>query len=81
MKTTVEIPSGLFAEAKRYAKAEHTTLKALVEMGLRRVLADEKNKPAFKLRDESVGGHGLTPEFRNASWEHIRDAVYGRRDA
>jgi hypothetical protein len=74
MKTTVEISPSLIAEARRYAQAEHTTLRALIETGLRRVLADKK--PAFKLRDGSVGGTRLTPEFQNASWEEIRDAIY-----
>ncbi|MDR3222059.1 MAG: DUF2191 domain-containing protein [Candidatus Accumulibacter sp.] len=81
MKTTVEISPKLFAEAKRYAQAEHTTLKALIEAGLHRVLADKKNKPAFKLRDASFRGNGLTPEFQNASWEKIRDAIYEGRGA
>ena len=79
MKTTVEIADGLLSEAKRYAQAEHTTLKAVIETGLRRVLADEKNRPAFKLRDGSVGGKGLTPEFRGVPWGRIRDAIYEDR--
>jgi hypothetical protein len=76
MKTTVEIPDSLFDEAKRFAEKENTTLKAVIEQGLRRVLADQKEPPAFKLRDGSVGGNGLTPEFRNATWDQIRDLVY-----
>ena len=78
MKTTVEISPALLLEAKRHAKAEHMTLKALIENGLRRVLA-EKDTPAFKLRDGSVGGNGLTPEFQNAPWEKFRDAIYEDR--
>ena len=78
MKTTVEISPALLAEAKRHAQAEHTTLKALIEAGLRHVLTESKGgKPAFKLRDGSFkGGTGLTPEFRNAPWETFRDAIY-----
>ena len=85
MKTTVEISPALLAEAKRHAQTEHTTLKALIEAGLRRVLAEKKDgKPAFKLRDGSfdggsVGGSGLTPEFQNAPWEKFRDAIYEDR--
>lgn len=79
MKTTVEIPDSLFAEAKRFAEKEKTTLKAVIEQGLRRVLAEQEDPPAFKLRDGSVGGSGLTPEFRNATWEQIRDAIYEDR--
>jgi hypothetical protein len=76
MKTTVEIPDSLFAEAKRLAEKENTTLRAVIEQGLRRVLADHKGTPAFKLRDGSVGGNGLTPEFRSATWEQIRDLIH-----
>ena len=31
------------------------------------------------LRDASVDGNGLRPEFRDASWAEIRDAAYGDR--
>ncbi|MCL2716188.1 MAG: type II toxin-antitoxin system VapB family antitoxin [Alphaproteobacteria bacterium] len=81
MKTTIEISPALLAEAKRHAQAEHTTLKALIETGLRRVLADSKDdKPPFRLRDGSFhGGNGLTPEFQNAPWEKFRDAIYEGR--
>ena len=80
MKITVEISPALLAEAERYARAEHTTLGALIEAGLRRVMAEPKEKiPAFKLRDGSVGGNGLTPEFQNAPWEKFRDAIYEGR--
>jgi len=81
MKTTVEISPALFAEAKRHAQAERTTLKALIEAGLRRVLADKKDDQSpFKLRDGSFhGGSGLTPEFQNAPWEKFLDAIYEGR--
>ena len=80
MKTTIELSPALLADAKRHAQAEHTTLKALIETGLRRVLAESKdNKPPFKLRDGSVGGNGLTPEFQNAPWEKFLDAIYEGR--
>lgn len=81
MKTTVEISQSLYAQARRHAAAEHTTLKALIETGLRRVLADKTTKPAFKLRDGSFHGDGLTPEFQNAAWDQIRDAIYEGRGA
>lgn len=76
MKTTIELPEALFAKAKRLARARKTTLKALIEQGLRMILAEQRDGPAFKLRDASVGGKGLSPEFGNGSWEQIRDTVY-----
>ena len=77
MKTTVEISPAQLTEAKRHAQAEHTTLKALIEAGLRSVLVEKKsNQPPFKLRDGSFkGGKGLTPEFQNAPWEKFLDAI------
>ena len=79
MKTTIELPDSLFAQARRHADAHGMTMKALIEQGLRAVMAEKKEEAPFKLRDGSVGGNGLTPEFQNASWEQIRDAIYEGR--
>jgi len=82
MKTTVELPEALFTQARRYAGARNMTMKALIEQGLHKVMAEKKNAPPFKLRDGSfdggygMAGNGLTPEFQNATWEQIRDAIY-----
>ena len=58
MKTTIEVSNVLFASAKKLAQQRQTTMRALVEDGLRRVLNDAQAKiqPAFKLKDESVKG-------------------------
>jgi Arc/MetJ family transcription regulator len=79
MKTTIDITDGLLAEAKRVAARRHTTVRALVEDGLRLVLEREEKREPFKLRDGSVGGGGLRPEMRDASHEEWLDAVYGDR--
>ena len=42
MKTTIELPEDLYAHAKRTALARGTTLKALIETGLRTVLMQSK---------------------------------------
>ena len=76
MKTTIELPEALFEKAKRQARARKTTLKALIEQGLRMVLAEKPGGPAFPLRDASVGGTGLNPDFKDASWEMVRDTIY-----
>ena len=76
MKTTIELPDALLGQARRYAGARNMTMKALIEQGLRKVMVEKKNEPKFKLRDGSVKGNGLTPEFQNATWEQIRDAIY-----
>lgn len=79
MKTTIDIPDALLAEAQDLARREGTTLAALVTLGLRKVIAEKMQKEPFKLRDVSVGGDGLSDEFKNASWEQIRDAIYDGR--
>lgn len=77
MKTTVQISDPLLEEAKALAAAEGTTLRELVEAGLRQVLAERrKRRRRFELRDASFTGHGMQPEFADAGWERIRDAVY-----
>jgi hypothetical protein len=42
MKTTIELPDALAAEAKRVAAARGTTLRELVVTGLRRELAEQR---------------------------------------
>jgi Arc/MetJ family transcription regulator len=61
MKTTIEVSDALFASAKRLAQQRQTTMRALVEDGLRRVLSESKvkAKPAFKLEDLSVRGKSV----------------------
>jgi hypothetical protein len=58
MKTTLDLSDALFFDAKQTAKEHQTTMRVLIETGLRRVLDDLKspNKPAFKLRNASVDG-------------------------
>lgn len=76
MKTTIEIADGLLTEAKAVARRRNTTLRALVEDGLRRTL-EAVDAPPFRPRDTTMrGGKGLTPEFRDASWDRVRDAIY-----
>ncbi|QSB14399.1 type II toxin-antitoxin system VapB family antitoxin [Natronosporangium hydrolyticum] len=79
MKTTVELPDPLVQEAQEVARAEGTTLRALVEDGLRAALAGRRAGARFRLPDASVDGAGLRPEFQDASWDEIRAAIYGDR--
>jgi len=79
MKTTVLIPDPLFASAKEIARRDGTTLAALVEEGLRKVVNDrEKHGTTFKLADASVDGKGMNPEYAG-NWDAIRDAIYKGR--
>jgi len=76
MKTTVEIGNDLIARAKALATRRKTTLRALIEQGLRQVLQDEQQVPEFELRDASVDGQGLRDEFRDKDWAALRQAAY-----
>ena len=79
MKTTIEIPDPILDEVRKLAAREGTTAKALVELGLRRVLAEKKRDAAFRLRDSSFTGKGLQAGVRDTSWERIRELAYEGR--
>lgn len=61
MKTTIEVSDALFNSAKAFAQQSQTTMRALVEEGLRRVLSDAtaRHKTAFKLADARVHGEPM----------------------
>lgn len=79
MKTTVDIANNLLAEARQLAAQEGKTIKALVEEGLRKVLAEHQQRGGFKLRKATFAGKGLQPEAAGASWERLREMAYGGR--
>jgi hypothetical protein len=79
MKTTVELSDELARQARRLAALEGTTLRALIEEGLRIVLRGRRQPARFALRDASFRGRGLQPEFRSGSWERMREASYEGR--
>lgn len=81
MKTTVEIADPLLKEARRLAAREGVTLKALIERGLRQVVAETAKKSAapFRLRKASFKGKGLQPGVRGAPWERLREMAYEGR--
>jgi hypothetical protein len=78
MKTTIDIADAVFTEAQKLAAKEETTLKALVNEALRKLLRDRQIRTPFQLKDGSFkGGNGFQPDFENASWAEIRAASYG----
>ena len=79
MKTTVEIPDALLEEARKLASREGTTVRALVEEGLRRVIAERERRGAFRLRKATFKGDGLQPHVAGSPWERIRDMAYEGR--
>jgi hypothetical protein len=79
MKTTLDISDPLLREARKLAARERTTLRALVERGLRHVVTEKKRGPAFRLRKASFKGRGLRPELADAGWDRLRDLAYEGR--
>ena len=78
MKTTIEISDTLFLQAKRQAAKSGTTLRALIEQGLKQTLKDSSHAPAHQPRDGRVKGKGLTREARSAGWRAVLDAANER---
>jgi hypothetical protein len=76
MKTTVNLPDELLREAQELARSERTTLRDLIETGLRTVVGQRSGGAGFTLADASVDGRGLQPAFQGARWEQVRDAAY-----
>ncbi len=80
MKTTIDIADSILQEARRLATRKGITVRALVEQGLRRVLAEHKQQSgAFRLRKASFKGTGLQPGAQDASWERLRELAYEGR--
>ena len=70
------ISDSLLEEAKRLAAKEGTTVKAYVEQGLRRIVAERKSRGLFRLLKASFKGKGLQPGVQDATWERIRETIY-----
>lgn len=79
MKTTIEISDSLLRQVKALAQREGTTVRALVEAGLRALLKEQRDRPKFRLRDASFEGQGLADAARGEGWEALRDAIYEGR--
>jgi len=79
MKTTFDIPDSLLNEARRAAAKRGTTLRSLVEEGLRRVLGDRPGPHAFRLRKVTFDGEGLRDDLAGAGWDEVRRRAYEGR--
>jgi len=78
MKATIDIADGMLREAKLIAAREGTTLRALVEEGLRHVLDErERQTTGFRLRDCSYGSGGGAPGVDPDDWMSIKHLVRG----
>lgn len=76
IKTTVEISDAVLTAVRELARREQTTVKALIERGLRHELAKAEQKPTFHLRRASFGGQGLRQDNPDARWDRLRELSY-----
>ncbi|MCC6870688.1 MAG: hypothetical protein IT522_17885 [Burkholderiales bacterium] len=79
MKTTIELPDDLLERGKAAARRENSTLKALIEEGLRMALRARTRKRTAPFAVQPFQGDGLSAEFVGAGWEEIRDEIYRDR--
>ncbi|MFM9884392.1 MAG: hypothetical protein ACKVQT_15305 [Burkholderiales bacterium] len=76
MMTTIDLSDDLLQRAKRLARREGLTLRALIEEGLRLALKSRERRTALPFRVRPFRGDGFTAEYRDAGWEMIRGEIY-----
>lgn len=79
MKTTVDIHDELLARAKQHARDTGQSLRAVVEDGLRRVLALAAPRRPYILPDLRVGNPSGDDPLERYSWPELRDQIYDDR--
>lgn len=75
VKTTIDIADGLMAEAKERAHSERTTLRALIERGLRRVL-NEPPPSAYPPFKPVTGRLEPLPGVDPDDWQAMEASIY-----
>ena len=76
MKTTLDIHDELLARAKRHARTTGRPLRAVVEDGLRRLLAEPPSQRRYRLGDWSVGDADAADPLEAFSWQDLRGLIY-----
>jgi Arc/MetJ family transcription regulator len=81
MKTTLEIDDNLLRQAKQFAHQGNTTLRAVVEEALQRLLEPQASGGGqpFRLRRRTVEGRGLQSGIDESDWATIRALAYEGR--
>ena len=79
MRTTIDLPDGLYARVRRLAEASGRTLREMTIEGLETVLREASRRPSFRLRDGSWGHGGLVDGLDESDWDRIRDLAYEGR--
>lgn len=79
MKTTIQIPDVHFEEVRMLARQENTTVKVIIEEGLRPIISERKRRSYFKLRKVTFKGKGLLPHLAGTSWDQTLQVSYEGR--
>ena len=77
MKTTLDIHDELLMRAKRHSKETGRPLRALVEDGLRCVLAAAPSRSKYRLPDLRAGDPEAPDPLERYSWPELRETIYG----
>ena len=81
MKTTIQIPDVLFEEVRMLARQENTTVKVIIEEGLRPIISERKRRSYFKLRKVTFKGTDFQPHLAGTIWYQILQVSYEGRGA
>ena len=76
MKTTIDIHDELLVRAKRHARDTGRPLRAVVEEGLRLVLATPEAAQPYRLPDLSVGDPTDEDPLEAYSWQDLSEIIY-----
>lgn len=78
MKTSLDLSDSLYKNARRLADSRNTSVRALIEEGLRIVLANAARRKSEPPKLVTFGGDGLTDSFHGGadSWDRMRDEIY-----
>ena len=76
MKTTIDVHDELLSRAKRHARQAGVPLRAVVEEGLRLVLAGPEAAEPYRLPDLSVGDPGAEDPLEAYSWQDLSEIIH-----
>ena len=83
MRTTIDLSDALVSRVRAFMKKRRTTLRAIVEAGIERVLGEQAPARGFQIRDASFRGKpgfspGVTADDLPRIVREINDAPSGR---
>jgi hypothetical protein len=81
MKTTIDIHDELLGRAKQHAKDTGRSLRAVIEDGLRHVLAAPESRSKYQLPDLSMGDPNAADPLASFSWPELRETIYGEPES